>query len=88
MDGRTDGPAVLMGDFNMTPDDPNYARLAAHMTDAAASVGDFSPTFPSDAPKQRIDYIFVRGMTVAEAHVHGAIASDHRALTAELCFPD
>lgn len=77
-------PLVLMGDFNMTPDDPCYAALACRFTDALAFAGADEYTFPSDSPRMRIDYIFVRGLRVISAHTVKKIASDHFAVTAEL----
>ena len=84
---REAGPVVLMGDFNLTPDSPVYARLASVLTDAAAATGETGPTYPSDAPERRIDYIFVRGARVLDAHPVGIMASDHLPLTAEIELP-
>lgn len=77
-------PLVLMGDFNMTPDDPCYAALACRFTDALAFAGKDEYTFPSDSPRERIDYIFVRGLRVISARTVKKIASDHFAVTASL----
>lgn len=78
-------PTVLMGDFNMTPDNPMYAVLAASLKDAAA--GREAPTYPSEAPKSRIDYIFVSGDIEAEASYIGAeVISDHFPVFAKLRF--
>ena len=84
---REKGPVVLMGDLNLCPDSPFYSRLASCLTDAAAAAGIPEPTFPSDAPERRIDYIFIRSARAAEAHVVPIVASDHRALTAEIELP-
>ena len=79
-------PLVVMGDFNLTPDDRVYAALACLLTDALAYAGEDCYTFPSHAPRERIDYIFVRGMRVLNARAVKKIASDHFALTAELAL--
>ena len=69
-------PILLMGDFNLTPDTAHYRRLAAAFTDTAR--GAASPTFPSEAPQIKIDYVFTKGcLTVAEALTPAAVASDH-----------
>ena len=81
-----DMPVILMGDFNMTPDDPCYAALACEFTDSAAFAGTDCATFPSDAPKDRIDYIFVRGAAVIGSHTVQKVASDHFAVSAEVVF--
>lgn len=77
-------PIVLMGDFNMTPDDPCCAALSCELTDALAYAGEDGFTFPSDSPRERIDYIFVRGLRVLGAGVVKKVASDHFAITARL----
>ena len=82
--GECSTPMVLLGDFNMTPDDPVYAALACRFTDCAAYAGTDEFTFPSHAPRERIDYIFARGLRVLGANVVKTVASDHLAVTAEL----
>ena len=77
-------PVVLMGDFNMTPDDAHYALIAERMTDCAVFCGSDEYTFSSDNPRERIDYIFVRGTKVKECHTVRVIASDHFPVTAEI----
>ena len=77
-------PFILMGDLNTAPDDPVYEKLASGLTDAAAFLGADDTTFPSDGPRIRIDYIFVKGFTPLEAHTVRKVVSDHFALTAEL----
>jgi len=76
---------VLMGDFNVLPDDPVLGPIRARMTDTA----DFFPapllSFPSDAPDRKIDYLFVsRDICVQSADIPAVIASDHRPYTAEV----
>jgi endonuclease/exonuclease/phosphatase family metal-dependent hydrolase len=71
-----DGPTVLAGDFNATPDAPELAPLWAELT--AAPTG---PTFEA----RRIDYVAVSpGIRVRSASVPEADASDHRPVLAEL----
>ena len=82
----TDTPVILMGDLNAVPEDPVIERLSAVFTDAAKALGNEEDTFASDAPYERIDYIFLRGLTPTEIHTVKEIASDHFALTAEVSF--
>lgn len=77
-------PVVLIGDFNLTPDNRNIKKLTAVFTDIHASLGRDEFTFPSDAPEMRIDYIFSRGLKIISAETVKVIASDHYSVTAEL----
>ena len=81
-------PLVLMGDLNSTPDDPVIRSLKTELTDAAAALHREEPTFSSDAPERRIDFIFLKGCKPLEIHTVQKIASDHFALTAEIELPD
>ena len=83
---QTSGPLLLMGDLNTVPEDPVYRMLSSVFTDAAAALHNAGSTFPSDAPRMRIDYIFLRGVRPLEIHTVKEIASDHLALTAEVEF--
>jgi endonuclease/exonuclease/phosphatase family metal-dependent hydrolase len=75
-----DGPNVLAGDFNATPDAPELAPLWTELT--AAPTG---PTFAADAPEKRIDYVTVSsGIRLRSASVPVTLASDHRPVLAEL----
>ncbi len=79
-----DGPVVLMGDFNKTPDHSQIKRLSRLFTDSHESLGKSELTFPSNLPEIRIDYIFVRGANVVNADTVKKIVSDHYAITAEI----
>lgn len=72
------GPVVLMGDFNMPPQDPLLAPLRAVLTDAADAFAAPLQSWPSDAPRTKIDYIFTRGAKVLAADIPAIVASDHR----------
>ena len=80
-------PTVLMGDFNLTPDSellaPLYARLSD--TDAVAAVPG-APTFPSDLPRIKIDYIFYRGLHCRSVTTIEEVISDHLPIAAEFDF--
>ncbi|HHZ18438.1 MAG TPA: hypothetical protein GX390_04030 [Acholeplasmataceae bacterium] len=79
-------PIVLMGDFNMVPDDakirPLFERL--HIT-----YNPKIPSFPSVSPQRRIDYIFVSpDIEVIAAAIVSAVASDHLPHLAVLNIPE
>jgi len=76
--GRHRGPAVLMGDLNMS-------------TAAARRTTGYRPlaagrTFPVEAPRSQIDHVLGRGVSCSrDARTHAFELSDHRALSVELC---
>jgi endonuclease/exonuclease/phosphatase (EEP) superfamily protein YafD len=54
-------PVIFAGDFNMTPNTADYARITETFTDAHREAGfGLGYTFPGDAPLPlaRIDYVF------------------------------
>lgn len=76
---------VLMGDFNMKPDDKMLIPIRARMNDTAKTFDGEKLSFPSDNPTEKIDYIFVsRDIEVLTADIPPIIASDHRPHTAEI----
>ena len=78
---------VLMGDFNVTPDNDILAPIRARMKDTADAFGGQRLSFPSDEPTMKIDYIFVSpDIEVREADIPAIVASDHRPHTAEIEF--
>lgn len=78
---------ILMGDFNVIPDSEILKPLRERMKDAAALFEKPLFSFPSDAPKRKIDYIFVTSdIEIVNADIPAVIASDHRPHTAEIKF--
>ena len=76
---------ILMGDFNMTPDDALLRPIKEKMKDVAETSDTPLLSWPSDNPEKKIDYIFVsRDIEVTSADIPEAIVSDHRAHTAEI----
>ena len=76
---------VLMGDFNLTPDSPYIAKIRTRMQDAAEYAPEDTKSFPSDASKVKIDYIFVsRDIKILSSEVPPIVASDHRPHIADL----
>ena len=66
---------ILMGDFNMTPDDKTLSPIYEKLS------------FPSVDPYCKIDYVFVsKDVKVTGADIPDLVASDHRPHTADLSF--
>ena len=77
---------VLMGDFNVTPDNPVLKPIREKLADAAALCGNL-PTYPSDKPEIKIDYIFATpDIKITSAEIPSLIASDHLPHIAEIEF--
>ncbi|MGC5541160.1 endonuclease/exonuclease/phosphatase family protein [Streptomyces griseus] len=76
------GPQILLGDFNAEPAAPELAPLWRELTDADPG----APTFPAQDPVKRIDFVAVSkdGVGVRRAWVPESVASDHRAVIADL----
>ena len=76
---------ILMGDFNVLPDDPVLAPIRERLVDTATAFGGERLSFPSDAPRKKIDYIFVSpDLCVLGADIPAVVASDHRPHVAEI----
>lgn len=83
--GRINTPLALLGDFNLTPDTPAYARLAAVFLDSATLTSDPMLTFPSHKPNRKIDYVFVGGgAKPTRVEAPAVVASDHLPIFAEV----
>jgi len=76
---------VLMGDFNVRPDNKLLDPIRAAMTDTADFISGTGFSFPADKPDRKIDYIFVTpDIQVKTAEIPEIIASDHRPHTATI----
>jgi len=82
-------PALFGGDLNSTPDSPVYARLTdAGFTDPFVALGlDPAPTSPAIEPRNRIDFVWGRGLEPTDAAVLDSLASDHRMVVTEWRLP-
>ena len=87
---NSDAPLVVAGDFNDEPAGQSYKLMLSRFADAWAAGGagvGAGLTYPADVPRKRIDYIFhapqARTRT-RRAWVVESLASDHRALVAEI----
>ena len=82
-----DRPAILAGDFNMTPGSPEYRVLASCASDITAGLN--LVTFPGDVPDPQRDYVFTTGgLAVGAVQTAEGDASDHRPVVVELLPPD
>ncbi|MBR2461157.1 MAG: endonuclease/exonuclease/phosphatase family protein [Clostridia bacterium] len=70
---------VLMGDFNVTPENGLLAPIRAKLFDTAELFDKEQLSFPSDAPRIKIDYLFVsHDFSVSSADIPDIVLSDHR----------
>lgn len=79
---NTDLPVVLMGDFNAEPDEDTLRPLYERFTDTLKD--SECKTFPSDAPRIKIDYIFYRGVECKNTKVINEVVSDHLPIITEI----
>jgi len=86
-------PVVIAGDFNDEPSGDSYRLMLTRFTDVWAGAGGQGEglTYPADKPAKRIDYIFYRArgslrLRTRRAWVVESLASDHRAVMAEIDF--
>ncbi|WP_343701609.1 endonuclease/exonuclease/phosphatase family protein [Chitinophaga sp.] len=83
--GEHTRPVILAGDMNATPASKEITTLKSLFTDATEKLG---PTWPSDKPTQKLDYVLVNN--TSQWHVMSAtvieetVASDHRPVICEL----
>lgn len=85
VDNLSNEKCVLMGDFNVEPQNSVLKPIRARMNDTETALKGNSLSFPSNAPKIKIDYIFVSpDIQVASADIPLIVASDHLPLIAEI----
>ena len=79
MSNLEDKKCILMGDFNVRPDNEVLLPIRSRMHDTADEFECEKLSFPSDAPDRKIDYIFVsHDVTVKSADIPPMVVSDHR----------
>lgn len=79
---------ILMGDFNVLPDNKVLLPIRECMKDVADFFNTPLNSFPSDHPDRKIDYVFVsHDIEVIDADIPYIIASDHRPHTATIKIP-
>lgn len=81
----SEGPTILLGDLNATPDAAELQPLFAALSDAWDGNAETGFTYPADKPVKRIDYVLVsRHFRVRAATVPAILAADHRPVVADL----
>ena len=82
-------PVVLMGDFNIGADQAEYDLLASWLVDSATEDQFLPKTFPSDAPRGKIDFIFASpSLHPDNARISNTLHSDHLPLFATIEYED
>jgi len=76
---RREGPRVLLGDLNLSAELVEPAVTAAGYTLAPTG-----PTFPTSAPRTRIDFVAVSGLQVVSGASPEVGMSDHLPVVAEI----
>lgn len=85
LENLEDEKCILMGDFNVRPDNPVLDPIRERLVDAATAFDGERLSFPSDKPDRKIDYIFVsHDLSLISADIPAVIASDHRPHTADI----
>ena len=80
-----DEKCILMGDFNIEPDNELLEPIKARLIDTSIGFCENKLSFPSDKPTIKIDYIFVSfDLAVKGADIPEVISSDHRPHIAEI----
>ncbi len=82
-------PTILAGDMNATPSMREMRMLSDYLHDTFQhNSGILGNTYPSDAPRVRIDYIFIDDKSRCFSfHVIKSEASDHLPVTAAIRIP-
>ncbi len=76
---------ILMGDFNVYPDDKVLLPIREQLKDAAEKFTEPRCSFPSDVPDCKIDYIFASSaVKILNADIPAIVLSDHRPHIAEI----
>jgi endonuclease/exonuclease/phosphatase family metal-dependent hydrolase len=83
-------PAMFGGDFNAESGSPVIQAVqAAGFIDPFGALGidPIPPTDPAINPQERIDFVWLRGLTPVNAWVPESLASDHRMVVVEIVLP-
>ena len=74
-----DTRCVLMGDFNISPDNSLHALIRERMFDTAGLFLEELLSWPSDHPTMKIDYVYTSAdIKVLSADIPADVVSDHR----------
>ena len=80
-------PIILMGDFNMEPDNDIIKPLYDYYNDTTKYIKGNIKTFPSINPETKIDYIMIKkdaNIKIKDIRVIEKVASDHFPLLLEI----
>lgn len=78
-------PIVLMGDFNVEPDNEFLHKIYDRLKSTADELKNTQNTFPAWNPEVHIDYIFTsKNLSVLDYKVHNVLASDHLPISATI----
>ena len=84
-----DEKCILMGDFNVYPDNNLLKPIYEKMKDASSLFKQPLFSYPSENPRVKIDYIFVSpDIEIIEADIPAIGESDHRPHIATINFAD
>lgn len=84
---HSDYPVVLMGDFNVTPENPVLEPIRQRLRDTAELPEGALATFPSDKPDIKIDFIFIsENLPLETVTIPTKIVSDHLPIVAQIRF--
>lgn len=85
LENLEDEKCILMGDFNIEPDNEVLNPIRERMIDTADLFKEPLLSWPSDNPTIKIDYMFVsRDIEVISADIPAIVASDHRPYISEI----
>ncbi len=85
VDNLENEKCILMGDFNVEPDNEVLNPIREKMKDSSDLYTENLLSFPSDKPKKRIDYIFAsKDVEFISADIPPIVAADHRPAVAEI----
>lgn len=85
MDNLEDERCILMGDFNITPDNTLLDAIRTKMKDVTKGSDRDFLSYSSDNPEMKIDYIFVSpDVEVISCDIPNIVCSDHFPHTAEI----
>ena len=85
LDNLADEKCIVMGDFNMKPDNPILKPLFDKLFDTSTLATGNTLTFSSDAPYMKIDYVLTtKDVKVKSAAILDLVVSDHLPHVAEV----
>lgn len=78
-------PTVFMGDLNLTPESPILTPIRERLKDTDIYYSGVNFTFPSDKPRDKIDYIFTsKDVKINKVTIPQVIAADHLPVVADI----